>query len=522
MEGPNGSNVYQQILSSSQVLPSSIKIQIDSSTILPIVEPHQILSKIVPTAMHQWLRIRFSTKSIRTAVVVANSKPTKSRRSSFLSKLINFHRNPARSVSKPNYCQTLEMSSPKHHLPSPEPGTMDLDSGSDLFVEDYQETGKLCARPYDWPHDESFHRSTTALVIIDMQKDFASDKGYLKMQGINNQPILDIVPNIRKLLDACRAKGFTIYHTREGHRSDLSTLSKRERFRSKNNKEGLGIGDPGPLGRLLIRGEKGHEIIDELAPRSNEQVIDKPGRSAFQHTEFRLMLSVKGIKNLIFCGVTTDVCVMSTMRDANDNNLDCVLVEDACAAGVHEHHKSAVESITEEGGIFGAVTTVKDVLEKLERFLDISEHESMTSHTVPAGINAEDESMTSHPNPAGTDRLRPVPRTLIRENRPSAGRQFSEMSLVEPEGREHDHATRVEDYVDDGVYRRRPTQPISDPSNPPVPRTRKQSSSYKVGLAYTNQENGKNSKTPKSHGNARLDLSEDEEETMPTIKHTGR
>ncbi|EDO03862.1 hypothetical protein SS1G_06343 [Sclerotinia sclerotiorum 1980 UF-70] len=468
MEGPKGSNVCQQILSPSQVLPSSIKIQIDSSTILPIVEPHQILSKICTNGdasvasdkiFDEIDELKYEIKSrAGTAVVVANNKPTKSR-SSLLSKILNFHRNPARSVSKPKYYQTLEMSSPENYLRSAEPALMDIDTVSDLFVENYQETRQICARPYDWPHDKSFQRHTTALVIIDMQKDFASDKGYLKNQGIDNQPILDIVPNIRKLLDACRAKGFTIYHTREGHRSDLSTLSKREHFRSRNNGNRLGIGDPGPLGRLLIRGEEGHEIIDELAPRSDEQIIDKPGRSAFQHTEFRLMLNVKGIRNLIFCGVTTDVCVMSTMRDANDNNFDCVLVEDACAAGVYEHHKSAVESITEEGGIFGAVTTVKDVLEKMERLLDTTEPGFVSPHSIPAGTNADDESKTAHSNAAGMDKSTLVPGTAMGENQPPSGSQFSKISLAEP-------TSEVGDYIDDGSCRRKPTQGISNQSKP--------------------------------------------------------
>ncbi|CAD6446860.1 3b531868-b625-4a5f-b621-80b84dcc0b88 [Sclerotinia trifoliorum] len=517
MEGPKGSNVCQQILPPSQVLPS-IKIQIDSSTILPIVEPHQILSKICTNGdasvasdkiFDEIDELKYEIKSrAGTAVVVANNRPTKSRRSALLSKILNFHRNPARSVSKSKYCQTPEMSSPEHHLRPAERAFMDLDTASDLFVEDYQETRQISARPYHWPHDRSFHRTTTALVIIDMQKDFASDKGYLKNQGIDNQPILDIVPNIRKLLDACRAKGFTVYHTREGHRSDLSTLSKREHFRSRNNGNRLGIGDPGPLGRLLIRGEEGHEIIDELAPRPNEQIIDKPGRSAFQHTEFQLMLSVKGIRNLIFCGVTTDVCVMSTMREANDNNFDCVLVEDACAAGVYEHHKSAVESITEEGGIFGAVTTVEDVLAKMDRLLEVIEPESVTSHPIPAETNADDESKTAHSNSAGVDRSKPVPGTVIGENRPSAGKQFSQMSLAEP-------APEVGDYIDDGTYRRKSTQGISDQSKPPV-RTRKVSASQRMGMAYPHEGNGENSVA------RRMDVSDNEENTMPTIMHNGK
>jgi nicotinamidase-related amidase len=174
-----------------------------------------------------------------------------------------------------------------------------------------------------------------------------------------------IIPRIHTLLTAFRSHGFPIYHTREGHRPDLSTLSSRELHRSRNNASGLGIGDLGPMGRLLIRGEAGHNIVDELCPLPGENVIDKPGRSAFQHTEFGLMLSIKGVRNLVICGVTTDVCVHSTMREANDNGFDCVLVEDCAAASTAALHTFAVESVKEEGGIFGAVTTSDKILKAL-------------------------------------------------------------------------------------------------------------------------------------------------------------
>jgi isochorismate hydrolase len=116
------------------------------------------------------------------------------------------------------------------------------------------------------------------------------------------------------------------------------------------------------MGRLLVRGENGHDIIPELYPLDGENIVDKPGRSAFQHTDFKLMLDVAGIKNLVICGVTTDVCVTTTMRDANDLGLDCVLVQDACAAGVERLHQAAIDMVCEEGGIFGAVTTTRDIL----------------------------------------------------------------------------------------------------------------------------------------------------------------
>ncbi|KAH8672081.1 putative Peroxyureidoacrylate/ureidoacrylate amidohydrolase RutB [Tricladium varicosporioides] len=221
------------------------------------------------------------------------------------------------------------------------------------------------ANPYLWPVDGGLDPKTTALVIIDMQKDFCSPKGYLVHQGYDISPVREIIPRLQHLLEVFREHGFTIYHTREGHRPDLSTLSSRERIRSKNNESGLGIGDKGPLGRLLVRGEEGHSIIEELSPKRDEQIIDKPGRSAFQHTDFRLMLNIRGIKNLIICGVTTDVCVHSTMREANDNAFDCLLVEDATAASEEHLHRGAVDSVIAEGGIFGAVSTVTKILHAL-------------------------------------------------------------------------------------------------------------------------------------------------------------
>lgn len=173
------------------------------------------------------------------------------------------------------------------------------------------------AEPYKWPHNSSLGSDTTALVIIDMQMDFCSPGGYLEAQGISITPTRAVIAQIQLLLAAFREAGYPVYHTREGHRPDLSTLSSRELLRSRNNPTSKGIGDPGPLGRLLVRGEKGHEIIPELEPLPSEPVIDKPGRSAFQHTDFKLLLDNRGIKNLVICGVTTDVCVTSTMRDAS-------------------------------------------------------------------------------------------------------------------------------------------------------------------------------------------------------------
>lgn len=163
-----------------------------------------------------------------------------------------------------------------------------------------------------------------------------------------------------------------MYLTFIGHRPDLSTLSSRERFRSKNNATGLGIGSQGPLGRLLIRGEPGHDIVPELYPLDDEPIIDKPGRGAFAHTDFELLLRIKGIKNLVIAGVTTDVCVSTTMREANDRGFDCLLLEDGTAASEINLHVGACESIKMEGGIFGATAKLDDVIEAVENFKPIT------------------------------------------------------------------------------------------------------------------------------------------------------
>ncbi|KAK5112743.1 hypothetical protein LTR62_003841 [Meristemomyces frigidus] len=225
------------------------------------------------------------------------------------------------------------------------------------------------AQPYDWPHDGFFSPETTALVVIDMQRDFCEESGYLSHQGYDIAPIRAIIPSIQRLLSVSRAAGLPIFHTREGHRPDLSDLPSRELFRSRNNASGLGIGDRGPLGRLLIRGEPGHDIIPELYPREGEPVVEKPGKGAFTNTDFDLLLRVKGVRNLVFCGVTTDVCVSTSVREANDRGYECLIVPDGCAASERELHEAAVRTVGTEGGIFGATARLEDVVKGIERFV---------------------------------------------------------------------------------------------------------------------------------------------------------
>ncbi|KAJ5087935.1 Isochorismatase-like protein [Penicillium angulare] len=232
--------------------------------------------------------------------------------------------------------------------------------------------GQLPALPYDWPHDATFTPYTTALVIIDMQKDFCAPGGYMEYQGYDISAAQALIPKLQRLLNTFRSGGFPIYHTREGHRPDLSTLSSREAYRSRNNAAGMGIGSHGPLGRLLIRGEGGWNIVDELSPYADEPVIDKPGRGAFAHTDFELLLRNKGVKNLVIAGVTTDVCVSTTMREANDRGFDCVVLEDGTSAAEPSLHVGTMDSIKMEGGIFGAVAKIEDVVHAVENFKSVT------------------------------------------------------------------------------------------------------------------------------------------------------
>jgi biuret amidohydrolase len=209
------------------------------------------------------------------------------------------------------------------------------------------------ARPYPWPHDGHLRAEETAILIIDMQRDFCDLSGYIASMGYDLSPIREIVPRIAALRDAIAEWGGLVIHTREGHRPDLSDLPQLKAWRAQQ--AGVQIGCPGPLGRVLVRGEDGWQIVPELAPRRGEIVVDKAGYSAFYATDLERILSVRGIRRVIFTGVTTDVCVHSTLRSAVDRGYECLVVEDACAATLPHHHRAAIGTITTEGGIFGAV-----------------------------------------------------------------------------------------------------------------------------------------------------------------------
>jgi len=205
---------------------------------------------------------------------------------------------------------------------------------------------EIAARPYPY----AFDPSTTALVVIDMQRDFVERGGFGEALGNDVSRLTAIVPTVRALLGWARAHDLRVFHTREGHRPDLGDCppAKRERGRPT-----LRIGDKGPMGRILVDGEPGNDIVPELAPRAGETVIVKPGKGAFYSTKLDELLRSQRITHLILAGVTTEVCVQTTMREANDRGYECLLVEDATESYFPEFKQATLAMIHAQGGIVG-------------------------------------------------------------------------------------------------------------------------------------------------------------------------
>ena len=218
------------------------------------------------------------------------------------------------------------------------------------------------AEPYRWPYDGSLRPQTTALVVIDMQTDFCGKGGYVDVMGYDLSLTQAPIAPIRRLLDVLRPLGYPIIHTREGHRPDLSDLYPAKRDRGNPS---LRIGDDGPMGRLLVRGSAGHEIVPELAPVEGEVVLDKPGKDAFYATDLEAILRASGVTHLVVTGVTTEVCVQTTVRAANDRGFECLVLSDCTGSYFPEFHQSALAMFAAQGGIVGWVGTSADLLDAI-------------------------------------------------------------------------------------------------------------------------------------------------------------
>ena len=228
---------------------------------------------------------------------------------------------------------------------------------------------QIVAKPRPFPH-AGLAAARTALILIDLQRDFLDPRGYLAAMGYDLAGVRAAIAPARRLLDAARQAGLTIIHTRQGYRPDLAEMPPHKRARVEDGSSS--IGKPGPLGRFLIRGEPGFEIIPELSPAAAEIVIDKTANSAFWGTDLAAILAARRVDGLIFAGVTTDVCVHCTLREANDRGFECLLAADACGSGDAAAHRAALHMVTVEDGVFGAIAEVDAIAAALGRLDQVS------------------------------------------------------------------------------------------------------------------------------------------------------
>jgi biuret amidohydrolase len=223
---------------------------------------------------------------------------------------------------------------------------------------------EIAAHPRPFPHN-GLTKGEVALVLIDMQRDFLEPDGYLAAMGYDLGGVRAAIQPARRLLAAARGAGLCIIHTRQGYRPDLAEMPAHKLARVQSGQSA--IGKPGPLGRFLIRGEPGFQIIADLAPAPGEFVVDKTANSAFWGTDLAAILAARGIRALILAGVTTDVCVHCTLREANDRGFECLLAQDACGSGDAEAHRAALHMVTVEDGVFGALADVDAIVAALDR-----------------------------------------------------------------------------------------------------------------------------------------------------------
>ena len=220
------------------------------------------------------------------------------------------------------------------------------------------------AHPYSFPIWGSFDSACTALLIKDMQRDFCDLMGYVHTRGEDVTPLRAIIPAIQNVLQQDRSQGIRVIYTREGHRPDLSDLPSGKRL--KTALSGAEIGSRGPLGRLLVRGEPGWEIIPEIHPQANDQIIDKPGTGAFYSTDLEHILRMQGIEDVILIGVTTGVCVTTTAREASDRGFNVLVLEDCCAEPIILNHDRPIELLVVEEGYIAAVSESSEFIDALQ------------------------------------------------------------------------------------------------------------------------------------------------------------